>query len=119
MAMKPVIVGTDGSQESLRAAEWAAREAALRGAPLRILAIPVLPPRMTPNPATPDTVAGLIEHSTSRALAAAAQQAAALEPDLAIETQLLEGRRPTSWSRPARMPRCWSWVPGGLAASAR
>ena len=91
MAMKPVIVGTDGSQESLRAAEWAAREAALRGAPLRILAIPVLPPRMTPNPATPDTVAGLIEHSTSRALAAAAQQAAALEPDLAIETQLLEG----------------------------
>ena len=91
MAMKPIIVGTDGSQESLRAAEWAAREAALRGAPLRIVAIPVLPPRMTPNPATPDTVAGLIEHSTSRALAAAAQQAAALEPDLAIETQLLEG----------------------------
>ena len=51
----------------------------------------MLPPRMTPNPATPDTVAGLIEHSTSRALAAAAQQAAALEPDLGIETQLLEG----------------------------
>ena len=91
MATKPVIVGTDGSQESLRAAEWAAREAALRGAPLRIVAIPVLPPRMTPNPATPDTVAGLIEHSMNRALAAAAQQAAALEPDLAIETQLVEG----------------------------
>ena len=91
MATKPVIVGTDGSQESLRAAEWAAREAALRGAPLRIVAIPVLPPRMTPNPATPDTVAGLIEHSVNRALAAAAQQAAALEPDLGIETQLLEG----------------------------
>ena len=91
MAMKPVIVGTDGSQESLRAAEWAAREAALRGALLRIVAIPVLPPRMTPNPATPDTVAGLIEHSMNRALAAAAQQAAALEPDLGIETQLLEG----------------------------
>ncbi len=31
MAVKPVIVGTDGSQESLRAAEWAAREAVLRG----------------------------------------------------------------------------------------
>ncbi len=91
MAMKPVIVGTDGSQESLRAAEWAAREAALRGAPLRIVAIPVLPPRMAPNPATPDTVAGMIEHSMNRALAAAAQQAAALEPDLGIETQLLEG----------------------------
>ncbi len=36
-------------------------------------------------------MAGLIEHSTSRALAAAAQQAAALEPDLGIETQLLDG----------------------------
>jgi nucleotide-binding universal stress UspA family protein len=91
MATKPVITGTDGSQESLRAAEWAAREAALRGAPLRIVAIPVLPPRMSPNPATRDTVAGLIEHSMSRALAAAAQQAAALEPDLKIETQLLAG----------------------------
>ena len=91
MATKPVITGTDGSQESLRAAEWAAREAALRGAPLRIVAIPVLPPRMSPNPATRDTVAGLVEHSMSRALAAAAQQAAALEPDLEIETQLLAG----------------------------
>jgi len=46
---------------------------------------------MSPNPATPDTVAGLVEHSMSRALAAAAQQAAALEPDLEIETQLLAG----------------------------
>ena len=91
MATKPVIAGTDGSQESLRAVEWAAREAALHGAPLRIVAIPVLPPRMSPNPATRDTVAGLVEHSMSRALAAAAQQAAALEPDLGIETQLLAG----------------------------
>jgi nucleotide-binding universal stress UspA family protein len=91
MATKPVIAGTDGSQESLRAVEWAAREAALRGASLRVVAIPVLPPRMTPNPSTPGTVAGTIEHSTSQALAAAAQQAAALEPGLAIETELLAG----------------------------
>ena len=63
MATKPVIAGTDGSQESMRAVEWAAREAVLYAAPLRIVAIPVMPPRMTPNPATPDTVAGLIEHS--------------------------------------------------------
>ena len=91
MATKPVIAGTDGSQESLRAVEWAAREAALRATSLRIVAVPVLPPRMAPNPATPDTVAGTIEHSVSQALAAAAQQAAALEPDLAIETRLLAG----------------------------
>jgi nucleotide-binding universal stress UspA family protein len=91
MATKPVIAGADGSQESVRAVEWAAREAVLRGTSLRIVTIPVLPPRMTPNPATAETVAGTIEHSMGQALAAAAQQAAAVEPALAIETELLEG----------------------------
>ena len=91
MATRPVIAGTDGSQESMRAVEWAAREAVLYQAPLRIVAVPVMPPRMTPSPATRDTVAGLIEHATMRALAAGAQEAATLEPDLAIETQLLTG----------------------------
>jgi len=33
MASKPIVAGTDGSEESLRAVEWAAREAVLRGAP--------------------------------------------------------------------------------------
>ena len=37
MASKPIVAGTDGSEESLRAVGWAAREAALRGAPLRIV----------------------------------------------------------------------------------
>jgi nucleotide-binding universal stress UspA family protein len=78
----------------LLAVEWAAREAVLHGTSLRIVAIPVLPPRMSPNPATRDTVAGMVEHSMTRALAAAAQRAAALEPDLAIQTQLLAGSPP-------------------------
>lgn len=91
MARQPVIAGTDGSQESIRAVEWAAREAALRKSTLRIVAIPVLPQRMIPSPATPETVGGMVERSMRRALAAAAQEAAALEPDLAIETQLLDG----------------------------
>src|SRR5258708_5272248 len=38
MAAKPIVAGTDGSEESLRAVDWAAREAALRGVPLRIVA---------------------------------------------------------------------------------
>ena len=33
MAAKPIVAGTDGSEESLRAVDWAAREAALRAAP--------------------------------------------------------------------------------------
>jgi nucleotide-binding universal stress UspA family protein len=91
MATKPVIAGTDGSQESLRAVEWAAREAALRGTSLRIVAVPALPPRMTAAPATPGTVSYVVEQSMSQALAGAAQQAAAQQPGLAIETQLLAG----------------------------
>ncbi len=33
----PVVVGVDGSESSLRAADWAADEAALRGVPLRLV----------------------------------------------------------------------------------
>ena len=49
MASKPIVAGTDGSEESLRAVGWAAREAALRGAPLRIVGTAELLPRMTPR----------------------------------------------------------------------
>ncbi|MFJ4989818.1 universal stress protein [Streptomyces sp. NPDC088732] len=35
--LRPVIAGLDGSAESLSAADWAAREAGLRGLPLRLL----------------------------------------------------------------------------------
>ena len=46
MAAKPIVAGTDGSEESLRAVDWAAREAVLRGAPLRIVSAASLLPRM-------------------------------------------------------------------------
>jgi nucleotide-binding universal stress UspA family protein len=90
-----VVVGTDGSDPSLRAVEWAAREAALRGAGLRIVAVPVLLPRMSwqqvPH-STPDTVADAIHRSYEQALATAAARAAKAEPGVAVETALLSGR---------------------------
>ncbi len=65
------------------------------GAPrtsLRIVAVPVLPPRMTAQPGHPRTPwPDVVEQSMSQALAAAAQQAAAQQPGLAIDTQLLAG----------------------------
>ncbi|MFJ8593492.1 universal stress protein [Streptomyces sp. NPDC093598] len=48
----PVLAGIDGSERAAAAAEWAAREAALRGVPLRLLhASPRLPGSVVPGPA--------------------------------------------------------------------
>jgi nucleotide-binding universal stress UspA family protein len=97
MAMKPdvVVVGTDGSGQSFYAVEWAAREALLRGAALRIVSVPTLPPRMAWRKVPqgpPDTVADTIVESYEHALAAAADHAAEVAPDLVVDTALLPGR---------------------------
>lgn len=41
--MSGILVGLDGSHHSERALEWAAKEAAVRHAPLRVLAVHVVP----------------------------------------------------------------------------
>ena len=94
MATKPVVAGADGSPESVRAVQWAAREAVLRGTSLRIVAIASMPPRMSPNPTTHGTVAGHIEAAATEALSAAASQAAAAARDVPIETKLIEHAAP-------------------------
>ena len=73
MASKPIVAGTDGSEESLRAVDWAAREAVLRGAPLRIVSAAALPPRMMSRAGAGeyDTVTDVIMKERDRALAAA------------------------------------------------
>ena len=48
MASMPIVVGADGSEQSSRAVEWAAREAVRRKAPLRIVSVSVMPSRMRP-----------------------------------------------------------------------
>src|ERR1700750_668577 len=78
MAAKPIVAGTDGSDESLRAVDWAAREAALRDAPLRIVGA-------APGPARRGRRGGGGKHERvtdvplgerDQALAAAAERAA-------------------------------------------
>src|SRR5579871_6366173 len=78
MTTQPIVAGVDGSEESLRAAEWAAREATARKTALRIVSAPALPPRMSPDPAGRETVAGVIHLATRDALARAAERAAEL-----------------------------------------
>jgi nucleotide-binding universal stress UspA family protein len=93
MSAQPIVAATDGSEESLRAAEWAAREAALRDAPLRIVCAAALLPRMIGGHAMTgyDTVADSIREHRDLALAAAAERAAKAAPGLLIDTDQLDG----------------------------
>jgi nucleotide-binding universal stress UspA family protein len=89
-----IVAGTDGSEQSLSAVEWAAREAVTRGAALLIVGVPPLPPRMAwqrPPGHTPDSVADTVARSFERALATAAGRAAEIEPGLQVRTALRSG----------------------------
>jgi nucleotide-binding universal stress UspA family protein len=93
MAAKPIVAATDGSEESLRAVEWAAREAVLRGAPLRIVSAAGLLPRMIPDHEKEqyETVTDVISESSDRALQAASERAAKVAPGLLIDADHLTG----------------------------
>jgi len=93
MASKPIVAGTDGSEESLRAVDWAAREAVLRGAPLRIVAAAETPPRMISRagPGEYETVTDVLLGERDRALAVAAERAAKAAPGLLIDTDQVTG----------------------------
>ena len=93
MTTKPIVVGTDGSARAERAVEWAAMEAVLRGASLRIVSAAEMLPRMS-APAQPtgfETVATHLIGECDRALASAASVAAAAAPDLLIDTDPVDG----------------------------
>jgi nucleotide-binding universal stress UspA family protein len=93
MTTKPIVAATDGSEESLRAVEWAALEAVLHGAPLRIVAAAELLPRMhgPAEAAGLATVADILREDRDRALAAAAKRAAAVSPRVVVDTDPLSG----------------------------
>jgi len=93
MTTTPIVAAVDGSRESILAVEWAAREARLRGAPLRIVSATEMLPRMSPPPHAVDfeTVADAVRKNRDQQLAAATEVAAAMAPGLPIETVPLDG----------------------------
>jgi nucleotide-binding universal stress UspA family protein len=93
MAAKSIVAGTDGSEESLRAVGWAAREAALRGVPLRIVAAAALLPRMSARVGTVEyaNVTDVLISERDSALAAAAERAARAADGVLIDTDELSG----------------------------
>jgi nucleotide-binding universal stress UspA family protein len=94
MSEKPIVAATDGSEESLRAVDWAAREAVLRGAPLRIVSAATLVPRTVGGHAMSrgdDPVANTVRQHRDQALATAAERATKLAPGLLIDADKLDG----------------------------
>src|SRR4029077_5236444 len=93
MSAKPIVAASDGSEESLRAVDWAAREAVLRGAPLRVVSAPGLLPKMVGSKGHSDyeTVSDVIRDENDYALTAATARAAKAAPDLLIDADHLEG----------------------------
>jgi nucleotide-binding universal stress UspA family protein len=93
MPAKPIVAATDGSEESLRAVDWAAREAVLRGAPLRIVSAATLLPRMVGGHAMSgyDAVADTIREHRDQALAAASERATKTAPGLLVDADHLDG----------------------------
>ena len=92
MATSPVVVGVDGSEESLRAVEWAARQADRHGAPLRIVSAPAMPPRMWASAPAPYGVSKVLGDVPRRALGEAIARAREVAPDLLlVDADLLTG----------------------------
>jgi nucleotide-binding universal stress UspA family protein len=90
MATRPVLVGVDGSEESLRAVEWAARQAKRQKSPLRIVSAPAMLPRMRAQ-VDPVTVANALRGMSAQALAAALTRSEEVAPGLPVRTGLLSG----------------------------
>jgi nucleotide-binding universal stress UspA family protein len=102
-ARRPVVVGVDGSEPSLAAADLAAAEAARRELPLELVHAYLLPMPMRTAAATPDIApmvpsgeveagdAVLRDHA-QRLLHAAAGRVRAAYPDLPMTSRLRDGR---------------------------
>jgi nucleotide-binding universal stress UspA family protein len=94
MTTKPVVVGVDGSEESLRAVEWAALEAKRHSSPLRIVSAPSLVPRIHAYNASPAAIANALRGMAARALDAAINRSEEVAQGLPITTALLSGPPP-------------------------
>ena len=91
MTTKPVVVGVDGSEESLRAAEWAAMEAQRRSAGLRVVSAAAAVPRMHAYHASPTAVVATLRAVSERALDAALVRCEEVAPGLPVTCLLLTG----------------------------
>jgi len=91
MALMPVVGGVDGSEESLHAVEWAALEAQRHRAPLRIISVPALLPRLRACAQDPETVAARLQGESCQALDEAVTRSREVASGQPIDIDLLTG----------------------------
>jgi nucleotide-binding universal stress UspA family protein len=91
MTPTPVVVGTDGSSESLHAVEWAAAEAARRSAPLRIVSVMAVPAHASSAGDAPVTLDDLMGSVYAQSLQETAERAATVAPGVTITSELING----------------------------
>jgi nucleotide-binding universal stress UspA family protein len=94
MMNRPIVVAVDGSEESLRAAEWAAVAARKHRAALRIVSVPDAPPRLYAVHVSEETAASALPGLAARALSAAVLRVRTAVSDLHVDVGLLDGRAP-------------------------
>jgi nucleotide-binding universal stress UspA family protein len=87
MAAKPIVVGTDGSEPSQRAVDWAAKEATRRQVPLRIVSVIPRSGWFAP----PDNTIATRRAAAVKALDDAAESVSMTAPDLTVDTSLPSG----------------------------
>ena len=91
MTTKPVVVGVDGSEESLLAAEWGALEAKRHGLPLSIVSALAPAPPTRPHQVSPAMVADVLRGASMRALGMALVRVEEVAPGLEVTTEPLSG----------------------------
>jgi|SoiMethySBSTD1v2_1073268.scaffolds.fasta_scaffold1109093_1 nucleotide-binding universal stress UspA family protein len=92
-SVRPILVGIDGSSSALAAARWAAREAVVRRAPIRLVyAFGWMPVHDADDPVqiVPDARDALRRTAEER-LAAAAAQVGEVAPDVAVSQEVTTG----------------------------
>jgi nucleotide-binding universal stress UspA family protein len=90
----PVVVGVDGSADSLDAVDWAAAAAQRRGVPLRVVAAPAPLPRLYAVEISAATAASALRGLAARALGTAIHRAEASRAGLTVQSGLLAGPAP-------------------------
>ena len=116
----PVVAGVDGSESALHAVRWAAREAALRQAPLRLVHVyQVTLVRHRRQAAPPPEYEAAILDQGRHWLMVAAEAATLVAPDVPVATDLRDGHAAETLvgeSRTARLVVVGSRGLGGFAA---